>query len=139
GQQAVVLIQSGIGKVNAALSTTLLLEHYPVKAIINIGTAGGLKLDAQVLDLVVSKQIAHHDVDATAFDYAYGQVPQMPVYYTSDNYLIDLLTPILNQHHIPYHLGTIVSGDSFIYKEEQQKRILEWFPDAIAVEMEAAA
>ena len=71
----VVLIQSGIGKVNATIATTLLIERLGVTHVINTGSAGGIGTHLAVGDLVVSTQLAYHDADARAFDYAYGQVP----------------------------------------------------------------
>ncbi len=74
----VVLLKSGIGKVNAALATAMLIERYAPQAIINTGSAGGFAANLEVGDIVISDAVVHHDVDVTAFDYAYGQVPQMP-------------------------------------------------------------
>lgn len=135
----VVLLQSGIGKVNAAISTTLLFEHYPIKSVINIGTAGGIKPDAEVLDLVISTHCAYHDADATSFGYSIGQIPQMPLYYRSDEKMINTLKPILDEAKIPYHEGLIVSGDSFIARKDQIEEIRANFPQAIATEMESTA
>lgn len=135
----VVLMQSGIGKVNAAISTTLLCNHYPISCIINIGTAGGLTQDAEVLDLVISTEVVYYDVDATGFNYHYGQVPQMPPSYYSDEKLIAKLKPVLTALDFSYHEGLIVSGDSFIDREDQRSFIVGHFPEAIAVDMESTA
>ncbi len=135
----VVLMQSGIGKVNASLSTTVLLEHYNIEKVINIGTAGGLKPDCEVLDIVISENVFYHDVDVTAFSYKLGQVPQMPLYFKSDENLVVLAEKILKTEKLAYHKGLIASGDQFISNEEQRKRILTQFSEVIAVEMEASA
>jgi len=63
----VVILKSGIGKVNAAIGTTLLLDHYKPTAVINTGSAGGFKEGLTVGDVVVSTEVRHHDVDVTAF------------------------------------------------------------------------
>src|SRR5690625_3064056 len=85
----VVLLKSGIGKVNAAMGTTIMQERFSPTYVINTGSAGGFAKDLAVGDIVISSHVVHHDVDATAFDYAYGQVPQMPVMYEADSDLID--------------------------------------------------
>ncbi|WP_099091757.1 5'-methylthioadenosine/S-adenosylhomocysteine nucleosidase, partial [Paenibacillus sonchi] len=69
--QEVVLLQSGIGKVNAAVTTTLLLERFHCELIINTGAAGGLAADLKVGDVVIAEELVYSDVDATAFSYAY--------------------------------------------------------------------
>ena len=73
-----VLLRSGIGKVNAAMSTTILLQTFKPDYLINTGSAGGLNPELEVGDVVISNEVRHHDVDATIFGYEYGQVPQMP-------------------------------------------------------------
>ncbi len=135
----VVLMQSGIGKVNAAMSTTILFEHYDIDLVINIGTAGGVKDDCEVLDIVLSEKVCYHDVDVTAFRYQYGQVPDCPLYFESDKSLLSLAEKILSEENISYHKGLIVSGDSFIHEEKQLERIKQNFQSVTALEMEAAA
>src|SRR5690606_22914425 len=73
----VVLLRSGIGKVNAAMSTAILLERFKPDYVINTGSAGGFNPDLNVGDVVISTEVRHHDVDVTAFGYEYGQVPQL--------------------------------------------------------------
>jgi len=135
----VVLMQSGIGKVNAAMSTTILFEHYDIDFVINIGTAGGVVENCSVLDIVLSEQVCYHDVDVTAFNYQYGQVPHCPLYFESDKDLILLAEQVLNQENIVFHKGLIVSGDSFIHEEKQIEKIKNHFSSVVALEMEAAA
>ena len=84
----IVLCQSGIGKVNAAIATTLVIEHFSPDCVINTGSAGGIGKGLQVGDVVIGTQVAHHDVDVTAFGYAIGQVPQQPASYPSDLTLV---------------------------------------------------
>lgn len=74
----VILLKSGIGKVNAAISTTLLLDRFKPDYVINTGSAGGFHHTLNVGDVVISTDVRHHDVDVTAFDYEYGQVPGLP-------------------------------------------------------------
>lgn len=135
----VVVMQSGIGKVNAAMATTVLLEKYDIKYVFNIGTAGGVVRDANVLDIVLSEKVCYHDVDVTAFNYEFGQVPKCPLYFNSDEKLINLAEKILFKENIPYHKGLVASGDAFINTKSQIENIKQHFKDVIAVEMEASA
>ena len=68
----VVIVQSGIGKVNMALCTQILADRFDVKAVINTGVAGGLYKDIEIGDIVISKDAVQHDVDATVFGYKVG-------------------------------------------------------------------
>ncbi|MFC3417983.1 5'-methylthioadenosine/adenosylhomocysteine nucleosidase [Salinicoccus hispanicus] len=138
--QDVVLVQSGIGKVNASMITALLLERYYVRIIINTGVAGGLSDALQVTDMVVSTSVLHHDVDAVEFGYALGQVPGMPKFYIADKGLVKLsMEAISGNPEINGHGGLIVSGDSFISSSEQKDGITRNFRKALAVDMESAA
>ncbi len=137
--QEVVLMQSGIGKVNAAICTTLLIENYQPEAIINTGSAGGLGSGLAVGDIVISKDVLHHDADATEFGYALGQIPGMPLYYAADAELMALAEQAIDTHGLTAHTGLIVSGDSFIGTLEKKEQIITHFSDVLAVEMEAAA
>ena len=136
----VLLAQSGIGKVNAAITTTVLLEKYQAACVINTGSAGGLQGGMKQGDVVVGIQTAHHDADATAFGYAIGQLPQMPARYDSDAGLIEhAARAAIAFDGAAIHRGLIVSGDQFINHPDKIARIRAHFPDALAVEMEAAA
>lgn len=86
----VVLLKSGIGKVNAALSTAILLERFQPDYVINTGSAGGFHPDLNVGDAIISSEVRHHDVDVTAFGYEYGQVPNLPAAYQADKNLLRL-------------------------------------------------
>ncbi|MER2112171.1 MAG: 5'-methylthioadenosine/S-adenosylhomocysteine nucleosidase, partial [Solibacillus isronensis] len=85
----VVLLKSGIGKVNAAMSTTILLEKFNPKVVINTGSAGGFDAALKVGDIVISDEVRHHDVDVTAFGYEIGQMAGMPSAYKSDEQLME--------------------------------------------------
>lgn len=140
GGKDVVLLKSGIGKVNAAMSTTILIERYHPDVIINTGSAGGLNPELNVGDLVISDDVCHHDVDATVFGYAYGQVPQMPAAYQADERLIQVAEEAARSlEGIQVKKGRIASGDSFMNDPVRVQMIAEKFPGLQAVEMEAAA
>ncbi|WP_342389243.1 5'-methylthioadenosine/adenosylhomocysteine nucleosidase [Salinicoccus bachuensis] len=139
GQDA-VLVESGIGKVNASMITALLIERYNVRIIINTGVAGALSSDLDVTDMVVSTSVLHHDVDAVEFGYELGQVPGMPKFYIADKGLVKLtLEAISALPDINGHGGLIVSGDAFISNSAQKGNITRNFRKAKAVDMESAA
>lgn len=137
--QPCVLMQGGIGKVNAAYATTLLMENYHPDYLINIGSAGGLKSTQRVGDVVIGQSVAHHDFDCTAFGRSYGQVPGLPVTFDSEEKLLKATSKALCEMNQRYHTGLVVSGDQFIHTEEQIQTILQHFPNAVAAEMEAAS
>src|SRR5690625_1184871 len=135
----VVLLKSGIGKVNAAMGTTIMHERFSPTYVINTGSAGGFATDLVVGDIVISSHVVHHDVDATAFDYAYGQVPQMPAMYEADADLIDRSATVLKKMNINSRTGVIATGDSFMQDPSRVQGIREKFPSMMAGDMEAEA
>lgn len=135
----VVLTQSGIGKVNASISTTLLIEKFNPEVVINTGSAGALDQTLSIGDILVSNHVLYHDANATAFGYEYGQIPQMPKTYTTDPTLLKKTMHVLEQQQLNGKVGMTVSGDSFIGSSEQRQKIKQQFPEAMAVEMEATA
>lgn len=138
--KSVALCLSGIGKVNAAIATTLLIEHFAPDCIINTGSAGAIAQGLNIGDVVIGVESVHHDVDVTAFGYAYGQLPQQPARYTAHSTLISAAELAINQlPHLRHIRGVIASGDQFIHGEQSLQLIRERFNDVVAVEMEAAA
>lgn len=136
---AIVLVESGIGKVNATISTTLLIEHFKVTAIINTGTAGAVDPALSVGDVVIANYLIHHDVDVTGFGYKPGQMAGMPEGYFPDSSLMHLAQKAIRRQNIEPILGLIVSGDEFVNSIERLEQIRETFPKARACEMESAA
>lgn len=135
----VVVLQSGVGKVNATISTTLMMIYYDIDYVINVGSAGGLHLNQNVGDVVISKTVAHHDVDVTAFGHEMGKVPGFPLYFQADSELLEKVQSILEKSHNVSHIGLIVSGDQFISQDNQVSLIRKNFPEAMCSEMEAAS
>lgn len=135
----VALLKSGIGKVAAALGTTLLLEHCKPDVIINTGSAGGLAPTLNVGDIVVSEEVRYHDVDVTAFGYQPGQMAGCPEAFTANDKLVALAESCIEQLSLHAVRGLICSGDAFINGAEPLARIRTHFPTVAAVEMEAAA
>lgn len=138
-EQDVVLLQSGIGKVNAAMATTIMHERFSPSHVINTGSAGGFSKQLEVGDIVISTQVVHHDVDVTAFDYTYGQVPGMPAMFSANEDLIEKAMNAANALDVQVEKGLIATGDSFMEDPEQVAFASEKFPEMLAAEMEAAA
>ncbi|UTE76419.1 MULTISPECIES: 5'-methylthioadenosine/S-adenosylhomocysteine nucleosidase [unclassified Rossellomorea] len=136
----VILLRSGIGKVNAAMSTAVLLQHFKPDCIINTGSAGGFDPSLNVGDVVISTEVRHHDVDVTAFGYEYGQVPQLPAAFTADENLKQTaINSVKELGDAQVVSGLIATGDSFMNDPVRVDAIRDKFTDLQAVEMEAAA
>ncbi|MGG0667541.1 5'-methylthioadenosine/S-adenosylhomocysteine nucleosidase [Sporosarcina koreensis] len=140
GQHDVILVKSGIGKVNASIATSLLIQSYSPDVVLNTGSAGGFKESLNVGTVVISDEVRHHDVDATAFGYEIGQVPGMPPSYQADEKLIRIAKEAVEEigEH-DYAIGLIASGDVFMSDAARVKLVKGQFPSMIAAEMEAAA
>jgi 5''-methylthioadenosine/S-adenosylhomocysteine nucleosidase len=137
--KSVALLQSGIGKVAAAVGTTALLQLTKPDVVINTGSAGGVASGLHVGDIVISTETCYHDVDVTAFGYAKGQLPACPPVFISDQKLTALAEKIAWEQGHNVKRGLICSGDSFIAGGERLAQIKADFPNVTAVEMEAAA
>lgn len=136
----IILTLSGIGKVNAAVATTLAVQRFGADYVINTGSAGGLAGGLAVGDVVIGSETAHHDVDVTAFGYSRGQVPQLPARFSADPVLVEVARNAAQAFPLAtVHSGLIVSGDRFIHDSGSAAAIRSDFPDVQAVEMEAAA
>lgn len=136
----IVLCLSGIGKVNAAIATTLLIEHFSPDCIINTGSAGGIGKNLKVGDVVIGSEISHHDADVTAFGYVYGQLPKQPARFAADTDLTAAAEYAARAFgKVQIVQGLIVSGDQFVHDSNKISHIRSHFADAQAVEMEAAA
>jgi adenosylhomocysteine nucleosidase len=135
----VCLLESGIGKVNATLATEWLIREFEPDLVINTGSAGAIKADTQVGDFVLADKVCHHDVDVSPIGFAFGELPRLPVYYEVKPCWIERLDEIATELDDRHHLGTIATGESFIYRSEQVETITTRFQDVLACEMEAAA
>ncbi|WP_393186924.1 5'-methylthioadenosine/adenosylhomocysteine nucleosidase [Lactococcus garvieae] len=135
GRHEVVLVQSGIGKVMSAMAVTLLVEVFSVDGIINTGSAGAVNHELKIGDVVVADRLAYHDVDVTAFGYAFGQMAQQPLYFESSKYFVSELKKAIENPVV----GLITSSDSFISSNGRIAEIKKHFPEVLAVEMEGAS
>lgn len=140
GRPAVV-VRSGIGKVNAAICTQILVDEFQADAVINTGIAGSLDARIDIGDIVVSTDVVHHDMDAVHFGYEPGQVPQMDVFsFAADERLILLAEQVCHEVNpeISVFRGRVVSGDQFVADKEVKERITQQF-HGLCTEMEGAA
>ena len=136
----IIILQSGIGKVNAAVGTAILLERHQPDAIINTGSAGGFATDLAIGDVIISDEVRHHDVDAVVFGYELGQVPGMPAAYQADSRLREVARgAIAALGEVNVREGMIATGDAFMADPERVAKTRAQFPTMLAVEMEGAA
>lgn len=137
--QDVVLVESGIGKVEAGITTEHLITDFNVDVVINSGSAGGIGQGLHVGDVVISSETAYHDVDARAFDYVYGQLPGKKPRFKASEKWEKALEKAGEQTGLNVKRGLIVSGDQFIASKDAIDKILHYFPEALSSEMEGAA
>lgn len=137
----VVVVRSGIGKVNAGICTQILADFFQVDAVINTGIAGSLNNDVNIGDVVLSTDVLHHDVDAVGFGYKKGQIPRMEVFsFEADEKLRSIALKVCREVNpeIGIYEGRIASGDQFISDNAVKDAIVSEF-GGFAVEMEGAA
>lgn len=140
GRDAVV-VRSGVGKVNAAVCTQILIDEFQVTAVVNTGIAGSLKAEINIGDMVISTDLVHHDMDAVGFGYPLGQIPQMDVFsFAADEELAELAKKACEEVNpeIQVFRGRIVSGDQFVSDRAVKEKIAGNF-DGYCTEMEGAA
>lgn len=140
-KQSVVVVRCGIGKVNAALCTQLLIDQFSVEAVINTGVAGGIDEQVEIGDVVLSTCAVQHDFDTHAFGYDPGVIPRMErSSFPADQRMLtaayDISQAVLGQQRV--HQGIVASGDQFVASKQHKERISRCFSAACA-EMEGAA
>lgn len=135
----VILTQSGIGKVNAAIGAAELLRRYHPDCVVSTGVAGGIDTCLKVTDVVVSSRLVYHDVWCGDGN-AYGQIQGMPLYFEASQSLLEHALS-LNSMNLEsrIHGGLICTGDQFVSDPAQLADIKRHFPDGLAVDMESAA
>ena len=137
----VVIVQSGIGKVNAGICAQILCDLFGVTHIINTGVAGSLKAEIDIGDIVLSTDAVHHDMDVTIFGYKLGEVPQIGCQtFTASQTLLELAEKICKQVNPDIHVfrGRVASGDQFISDKAVKDRIISNF-GGYCTEMEGAS
>ena len=135
----VVVVQCGIGKVNAALCVQVLCDCYGVTHVVNTGIAGSLNAELDIGDLVISRDAMYHDVDCVHFGYTMGQMPGMPITYEADSKLTELAyfaAETVNPGHT--RIGRVASGDQFVAEKALKDKIIS-ITGALCTEMEGVA
>lgn len=136
GDNEIVLLQCGIGKVNAAIGATELIDRFNPDAVVSTGVAGGADTSLNVQEVVVAAETCYHDVYCGA-DQAYGQIMGMPARFAADPQLLEKALSI--DCGVKIHSGLTVTGDWFVDSREKMRSIIGHFPEAKAVDMESAA
>lgn len=136
GDNDFVLSECGIGKVNAAIGATELINGFAPDVVVSTGVAGGASTSLNVQDVVVSTASCYHDVYCGE-DVEYGQIPSLPPHFTTEKRFVDIALGIKGSTRVVP--GLIVTGDWFVDSREKMQAIVDKFPDAMAVDMETAA
>ena len=136
-QKECILVECGIGKVNAARTTQILIDNFDIEYIVNVGTAGATSTELNTTDVVIADKLIQHDFDITAFDHEKGFIPNCGVYLNSDDYLLNITKNILIEN-INIHEGVIASGDIFCTDKHMSEKIHNKF-NALCVDMEGAS
>lgn len=137
----VVIVQCGIGKVNAGICVQILADLFQVDAVINTGVAGSLRAEINIGDIVVSTDACEHDMDVTALGYKQGIIPQMKEsFFKADRQLVEAAIEVCREVNpdINVYEGRVLSGDQFISGEEIKNKLIDLF-DGSCTEMEGAA
>ena len=137
----IVLVEAGVGKVNAARVTQILIDKFNIEAIINVGSAGSANDELDIGDIVIGQKIAQHDFDITAFGHPKGYISNVGQYVESDVKLINKMEQTINKldkNEFKIKIGTIASGDIFCTELQMKNKIRNKF-NADAIEMEGAA
>ena len=133
-----LLVQSGVGKVNAGRTAQILIDKFDVGAVINTGVGGATEEALNIGDVVISTGLIQHDFDVTAFGREKGFVSGVGKVFEADKHLIYLCENALNLCGIHYKKGIIATWDKFVNSKEEKLKLKSEF-DAKCVEMEGAA
>lgn len=136
----VVVCKSGVGKVNAAICTQILIDRFQVESVIFTGVAGALHPNLEIGDLVISTECQQHDIDASPLGFPKGTIPfQETSVFPADAHLIEWATSAGEQiKGVKVLTGKVLSGDQFISDVEMVKHLRDQF-NGYCVEMEGAA
>lgn len=140
-EKNVVLVESGVGKVNAARTTQILIDNFKVEAIINVGSAGCANNELEIGDIVIGKKLVQHDFDITAFGHPKGFISNVGENVESDSELIRKMEQTISKlqdKEFKIKVGTIASGDIFCTEKTMKDKIRTKF-NADAIEMEGSA
>lgn len=139
--KTIVLVEAGVGKVNAARTTQILIDKFDIDTIINVGSAGAANGKLNIGDIVIGKKLVQHDFDITAFGHPKGYISNAGQYFDSNNQLVEQMEKAikdLENKDFNILVGTIASGDIFCTDSNMKEKIRNKFI-ADAIEMEGAA
>lgn len=131
-----VLLESGVGKVNAARCCQMLIDYYNVDYVFNVGVAGSTLEEIKIGDIVVGEKLVQYDFDITAFNHEKGYIPNIGVFIPTDDELISIALDVKDTEKI--HKGVIASGDAFCTSYDICTKLYDDF-GALCVEMEGAS
>ena len=137
----VVVVRSGIGKVNAGICTQILVDSFGVDGVINTGVAGSLRSEINIGDIVVSTDAVQHDMDVSALGYTRGQIPQIPVFaFAADEHMRKIAEEACREVNpdIRVFSGRVLSGDQFVSDKALKQTLVESL-DGYCTEMEGGA
>lgn len=134
----VVVTMCGVGKVNAAVAASVMIDTYECRLLINTGIAGGIQ-NVSTGDVIIASKLMYHDFDTTCFGYKLGQVPGMPAYYCPTYEDIINIKGILNRNNIKYKEALVLSGDTFVNTKTQIQSEFLTPNTSIVCEMEGTA
>lgn len=137
GNQA-ILMQCGIGKVNAAAGTVELIRTFHPDCIVSTGVAGGIDATLKVMDVVASERIVYHDVWCGEGN-EYGQIQNLPTYFKGNPTMLNCAKALPSSNHTTIHCGLICSGDKFITDRSELNDIKSHFSEGLAVDMESGS
>jgi adenosylhomocysteine nucleosidase len=132
----VPMIYSGVGKTNASAATQILIDHFKVNLIFNIGSCGAIVNGINVGDLIIPKSLSYYDVDVEAFGYKLNQIPHEPETFYVDDRVVNKIESILQMHKKTLHKVDIATGETFITAKNITKYSMQ---NIAAVDMEATA
>lgn len=134
----VISVLCGIGKVSAAFTTTLLIDHFNCDLVINVGTAGGLQQCEEVLDVVIADKISQYDMDIKDMNNGFNAKDNFTVL-QANPYYINLAKQCFTDSQHKCFIAPITTGDTFVYTKQHLERIFQDYKDAYAAEMEGGA
>ena len=141
-QKECIIVECGIGKVNAARTTQILIDNFDIEYIVNVGTAGATSRELNTTDVVIADKLIQHDFDITAFGHPRGYITGVGQYVNTDEKLVskckDVMNSIDTNNEYNVFVGTVASGDMFCTDRNIADGLLSEF-NAICVEMEGAA
>jgi adenosylhomocysteine nucleosidase len=138
-QKEVIAVKSGVGKVNAAMCTQILIDIFKVNTIINVGVAGAVHPDLEIGDIVISEDSCQYDMDARAFGHPRGEIPNMDItFFKADPMLIKLAVAAAQELDATYRVGRIMTADLGVDYNKLKEELREEF-GGLCVEMEGAA